>query len=63
MPTTDDAVVPGAQQFFASNLPPTRAQKQLALTVLLGILVIIGIVRGPLSQLRTSPVLAFIPIT
>ena len=61
MPTTD-GVVPGVQQFILSNSPPTKTQKKLALAVLLGILVIVVIVRGPLSQLRTSPVPAFIPI-
>src|SRR4029079_18488746 len=34
----------------------------LALVVLLGILVVIFIVTGPLSHLRTSPVPAFLPI-
>ncbi len=32
-----DAVVPEVQQFILSSLPPSRAQKQLALVVLLGI--------------------------
>ncbi|MEP7308565.1 MAG: ATP-binding protein [Acidobacteriota bacterium] len=61
MPPTD-AVVPEAQHFITSRLPPSTAQKQLALVVLLGILVVVFIATGPLSHLRTSPVPAFLPI-
>lgn len=61
MPKTD-AGVPEVQQFILSSLPPSTAQKQLALVVLIGISVVVVIVTGPLSHLRTSPVPAFIPI-
>src|SRR6188768_2264716 len=61
MPGTD-AVVPEIEQFILTSLPPGAAQKRLALVVLLGILVVVFIVTGPLSHLRTSPVPAFIPI-
>jgi signal transduction histidine kinase len=59
---TNEAVVSEEQQFLQSSLPPSTAQKQLALVVLLGILAVVSIVTGPLSHLRTSPVPAFIPI-
>ena len=61
MPHTN-AVGPEVQRFILSSLPPSRAHKQLALFVLLGILVVVLIVTGPLSRLRTSPVPAFLPI-
>src|SRR6188768_4218534 len=61
MPKTD-AVVPEVQQFLLSSLPPSAAQKQLAFAVLLGIVVVVVIVTGPLSHLRTSSVPAVVPI-
>jgi signal transduction histidine kinase len=61
MPNTN-AVGSEVRQFILSSLPPSKAQKQLALGVVLGILVVISIVTGPLSHLRTSPVPAFLPI-
>src|SRR6187397_2849117 len=57
-----DSVVPEVQQFILTSLPPSAAQKQLALVVLLGILAVVFIVIGPLSHLRTSPVPAILPI-
>ena len=61
MPDTS-AVGPEVRQFIPSSLPPSKAQKQLALVVVLGILVVVFMVTGPLSHLRTSPVPAFLPI-
>src|SRR6188508_2866927 len=61
MPNTN-AVGPEVRQFIPSSLPPSKAQKQLALVVVLGILAVVFIVTGPLSHLRTSPVPAFVPI-
>ena len=61
MPQTD-TVVPEVQHFILSSLPPSAAQKRLALVVLLGILVVVVIVTGPLSHLRTSAVPAVLPI-
>ena len=61
MPHTN-AVGPEVRQFILSSLPPSKAQKRLALVVVLGILVVVFIVTGPLSHLRTSPVPAFLPI-
>jgi signal transduction histidine kinase len=56
------AVGPEVRQLILSSLPPSTAQKRLALVVLLGILAVVFIVTGPLSHLRTSPVPAFLPI-
>ena len=61
MPNTN-AVGPEVRQFILSSLPPSKAQKQLALVVVLGMLAVVFIVTGPLSYLRTSPVPAFLPI-
>jgi signal transduction histidine kinase len=61
MPDTN-AAGPELRQFILSSLPPSKAQKQLALGVLLGILVVVVLVTGPLSHLQTRPVPAFLPI-
>jgi signal transduction histidine kinase len=61
MPDTN-AVGPDVRQFIFSSLPPSKAQTQLAVCVLLGILAVVVLVTGPLSHLRTGPVPAFIPI-
>ena len=61
MPKTN-AVGPEVRQFILSSLPPSTAQTRLALAVLLGILVVVFIVSGPLSHLRTPPVPAFVAI-
>ena len=61
MPNTN-AVGPEVRQFILSSLPPSQAQKQLALAVVLGISAVVFVVTGPLSHLRTSPVPAFLPI-
>src|SRR5580765_3077505 len=60
--TDANAVGPEVQPFILSSLPPSKAQKQLALVVLLSLLAIVVVVTGPLSHLRTSPVPAFLPI-
>jgi len=57
-----NAVGPEVQPFILSSLPPSKAQKQLALVVLLGLLAVVFVVTGPLSHVRTSPVPAFLPI-
>ena len=43
------AVVPEEQHFILSNLSPGRAQRRLALTVVLVLLVAFFIMAGPLS--------------
>ena len=61
MPHTT-AVGHDVQPFMLSNLPPSKAQRQLALGVLLGLLAVACLVAGPLSHVRSSPVLVVLPI-
>lgn len=61
MPNTT-TVAPEVRQFLYSSLPPSKAQTQLALGVLLGIVIIVFVATGPLSHLRTAPVPAFLPV-
>jgi hypothetical protein len=44
-----------------SSLPPSRAQKRLALAVVLALLVTFLLAAGPLSHIQKSPVAAFVP--
>lgn len=53
---------PELQPFILSRLPPSKAQRQLALAVLLCLLGVVFVVTGPLSHLRTAPIPAFLPI-
>ena len=57
-----NAVGPDGHPFILSSLPPSQAQTQLALAVLLGLLAVVLVATGPLSHWRTSPVPAFLPI-
>lgn len=50
------------QRFVLTSLPPSRAQKRLALAVVLALLVIFFIAAGPLSRLQPGRVVAFLPI-
>jgi signal transduction histidine kinase len=47
--------------FVLSGLPPTRAQKRLAIAVVLGILTIFFVITGPLSGMHPGPIAAFLP--
>ena len=53
--------VPEDDFLVLSSLPPTRAQKQLALVFVLGLLVVVFIIAGPLSDVRLPRVDAFVP--
>jgi signal transduction histidine kinase len=55
------AAVPEDDFFVLSSLPPSRAQKQLALVFVLGLLVVAFIIAGPLSDVRLPRVDAFVP--
>jgi signal transduction histidine kinase len=55
------AVVPEEQHFILSTLPPDRAQKRLALAVVLALLVAFFITTGPLSTIKPGRIDAFIP--
>jgi signal transduction histidine kinase len=47
--------------FVLSSLPPSRAQKRLALAVVVALFVTFLLVAGPLSHIQTSPVAALVP--
>ena len=55
------ATVPEYDFFVLSSLPPTRAQKQLALAFVLGLMVVVFIIAGPLSSTRLPRIDAFVP--
>jgi signal transduction histidine kinase len=55
------AVVPEEDFFVLSSLPPSRAQKRLALAVVLALFVTFLLAVGPLSHIQTSPAAAFVP--
>ena len=60
MPNTD-AIVSGEQDFIILSLPPSGAQKRLAIALVFGILAIYFIAVGPLSDVPPYPIAAFIP--
>jgi len=49
------------EPFVLSSLPPSRAQKRLALAVVLAMLVTFFLASGPLSRLHPPRVVAFVP--
>src|SRR6476661_2807598 len=55
------AVVPEEQHFILSSLSPGRAQKRLALAVVLALLVAFFIMAGPLSTIQSPRIEAFVP--
>jgi signal transduction histidine kinase len=55
------AVVPEEDFFVLSSLPPSRAQKRLALAVVLALLVTFLLAAGPFSHIQTSRIAAFVP--
>jgi signal transduction histidine kinase len=62
VPMDSTAIVTPEDDFFVlSNLPPSRAQKWLALVVVVVMLVGFFIAAGPLSRIQTSRVAAFVP--
>ena len=54
-------VVPEEQHFILSSLSPTRAQRRLALAVVLVLLVVLFITEGPLSTTQAARIDAFVP--
>src|SRR6266850_7495125 len=54
-------VIPGEQHFMLSSLPPSPAQKRLALAVVLALLVAFFITVGPLSTVQLGRIDAFVP--
>src|ERR1700731_2034374 len=55
------AVVPGEQHFILASLSPGRAQRRLALAVVLALLVAFFITAGPLSAIQSGRIDAFVP--
>src|ERR1700731_3399511 len=55
------AVVPGEQHFILASLSPGRAQRRLALAVVLALLVAFFIMEGPLSTIQLGRIDAFVP--
>jgi signal transduction histidine kinase len=49
------------EHFVLSSLPPTRAQRHLALAVMLALLVAFFITAGPLSRIQLARIDAFVP--
>src|ERR1700686_997037 len=54
-------VVPEGQHFILSSLSPGRAQRRLALAIVLALLVVFFITAGPLSTTQAGRVDAFVP--
>src|ERR1700682_2852139 len=54
-------VVPDEQHFILSSLAPSRAQRRLALAVVLALLAAFVVTAGPLSSLQLGRINAFIP--
>ena len=57
-----DAAVAQEQQFVLSNLSPGRAQKRLALGVVIGLLVAMSLIMGPLSGIQLGTINAFVAV-
>src|SRR5829696_243065 len=57
-----DAAVPQEQQFVLSNLSPGRAQKRLALGIVIGLLIALYLITGPLSGVRLGTINAFVAV-
>jgi hypothetical protein len=55
------AFVPEEQHFILSSLSPDRAQRRLALAIVLALLVAFFITAGPLSTVQLARIEAFIP--
>src|SRR6266850_8362072 len=54
-------VIPGEQHFMLSSLPPSPAQKRLALAVVLALLVAFFVTEGLLSTIQLGRIDAFVP--
>ena len=56
------AILSEEEQLILSTLSPGPAQTRLAVAVVLGLLIVFGLITlGPLSNIRTNPVAAFVP--
>ena len=57
-----NAAVPEDQHFVLSNLPPSRAQKRLALGIVLSLLAALYLVLGPFGGMQLAAVRSFVAI-
>jgi signal transduction histidine kinase len=55
------AIVPEEQNFILSSLSPGRAQRRLALAIVLALLVAFFLMAGPLSTIQSARIDAFVP--
>src|SRR4051812_19199237 len=62
MPLPRETVVPEEQHFILSSLSPGPAQKRLAVAVVLGLLVVLYLITGPLSGIRLGAINAFVAV-
>jgi signal transduction histidine kinase len=62
MPLPRETVVPEEQHFILSSLSPGPAQKRLAVSVVLGLLVVLYLITGPLSGIRLGAINAFVAV-
>src|SRR5256885_5203322 len=57
-----DAAVPEEQHFVLSNLSPGRTERCLALGIVLGLLIAMYLITGPLSGIRLATINAFVAV-
>ncbi|HKH90457.1 MAG TPA: MASE4 domain-containing protein, partial [Gemmatimonadaceae bacterium] len=59
---TTHLVVPEEQSFVLSNMPPSRAQKRLALGIVLGLVCALYLVLGPFGGRQLGAVHSFVAV-
>src|SRR5829696_2594904 len=59
---TMHSVVPEEQSFLLSSLPPSPAQKRLALGIVLGLMCALSLVLGPFGGIRLGAVHSFVAV-
>ncbi len=57
-----DAVAAGDHHFVLTNLAPGRAQKRFALCIVLGLLLALYLITGPLAGIQLGEVTAFVAV-
>ena len=57
-----DALAAGDHHFVLTNLAPGRAQKRFALCIVLGLLVALYLITGPLAGIQLGEVTAFVAV-
>jgi signal transduction histidine kinase len=62
MPKKADATVLEEQQFVLSAISPGSMQKRLALGIVLGLLVVLFLITGPLAGVRLRPINSFVAV-